>query len=112
MPLGATGNEPESQAWLRYVIHLRFASSRSGKIYLHTDLRIIIFRKSDADTATGHALTPYELRSFTHTPQNPKYSPRMTSSSFRSNLFERRDKKERRSHLAQLQLPAPEVGAS
>ena len=32
----------------------RVTSSKSGKIYLHTDVRMIIFRKSDLDTATEH----------------------------------------------------------
>ena len=32
----------------------RLASSKSGKIYLHTDVRMIIFRKSDLDTAADH----------------------------------------------------------
>lgn len=57
----------------------RFASSKSGKIYLHTDIRMIIFRKSDLDTATEHSAPPgkgYELRSFTTGPTNPKFSPR------------------------------------
>ncbi|VEN41513.1 unnamed protein product [Callosobruchus maculatus] len=63
--------------WLRYLIHLRFLSSKSGKIYLHTDIRMIIFRKSDMDTATAHGIDmSYELRSFTHIPANPKFSPR------------------------------------
>lgn len=55
----------------------RFASSKSGKIYLHTDIRMIIFRKSDLDTATDHNQGKgYELRSFTKGPTNPKFSPR------------------------------------
>jgi hypothetical protein len=65
------------QRWLRYLIHLRFASSRSGKIYLHTDIRMIIFRKSDLDTAADFAPGKgFELRSFTRGPSNPKFSPR------------------------------------
>lgn len=41
----------------------RFASSKSGKLYLHTDIRMIIFRKSDLDTATDHNNGKgYELR--------------------------------------------------
>ena len=32
----------------------RLASSKTGKIYLHTDVRMIIFRKSDLDTAADH----------------------------------------------------------
>merc|ERR1712113_822634 len=74
-------NDAELQKWLRYLVHLRFASSKSGKIYLHTDVRMIIFRKSDLDTATDHNTTPgklggFELRSFTNGPSNPKFSPR------------------------------------
>jgi len=74
-PVGA------SPKWLRYLIHLRFASSKSGKIYLHTDIRMIIFRKSDLDTAADHNISPgklggFELRSFTNGPTNPKFSPR------------------------------------
>ncbi|GLH11034.1 LOW QUALITY PROTEIN: Uncharacterized protein GBIM_15893 [Gryllus bimaculatus] len=65
------------QKHLRYLIHLRFSSSRSGRISLHTDIRMIIFRKSDLDTATAHGgELAYELRSFTHGPTNPKFSPR------------------------------------
>lgn len=69
---------PESsQKYLRYLIHLRFCSSKSGRISLHTDIRMIIFRKSDFDTATGHGMdSAYEMRSFTTGPTNPKFSPR------------------------------------
>ena len=82
MPLGESDTHPDAQKWLRYLINLRFATSRSGRMFLHTDLRIVIFRKSDADTAMGHNNnTPHELRSFTYTPQNPKYSPRFPKSS-------------------------------
>lgn len=77
MPSDATDSHQDSQKWLRYLIHLRFASSKSGKIYLHTDIRMIIFRKSDLDTATDHEQGKgFELRSFTHGPSNPKFSPR------------------------------------
>ncbi|KAJ8955886.1 hypothetical protein NQ318_005434 [Aromia moschata] len=63
--------------WLRYLIHLRFMSSKSNKIYLHSDIRMIIFRKCDMDTATAHGIDmSYELRSFTHMPTNPRFSPR------------------------------------
>ncbi|XP_040563298.1 atos homolog protein A [Lepeophtheirus salmonis] len=75
LPIDATDSEPHK--WLRYVIHLRFASSKSGKIYLHTDIRMIIFNKSDLDTATDFCQDrEFELRSYTRTPNNPKFSPR------------------------------------
>ncbi|XP_044008636.1 protein FAM214A [Aphidius gifuensis] len=62
---------------LRYLIHLRFMSGKSGRIYLHTDIRIIICRKSDVDTASDFGLEPQkELRSYIHGPTNPKFSPR------------------------------------
>ncbi|CAL1297104.1 unnamed protein product [Larinioides sclopetarius] len=75
MPSDASESEPDAQKWLRYLIHLRFMSSKSGRIYLHTDIRLIIFRKSDLDAATVHGQRPYELRTFTHGPSNPKFSP-------------------------------------
>ncbi|CAG9766500.1 unnamed protein product [Ceutorhynchus assimilis] len=63
--------------WLRFLIHVRFMSSKSGKIYLHSDIRMIIMRKSDMDTATAHDIERnYELRSFTQMPTNPRFSPR------------------------------------
>jgi len=77
MPSDETDSHKDAQKWLRYLIHLRLASSKSGKIYLHTDVRMIIFRKSDLDTAADHvAGKGFELRSFTRGPTNPKFSPR------------------------------------
>ncbi|XP_016143840.1 uncharacterized protein [Sinocyclocheilus grahami] len=50
-----------------------FQSSKSGKIYLHNDIRLLFSRKSiEVDTGI-----PYELKSFTEVPRNPKYSPRV-----------------------------------
>lgn len=58
---------------LCYLIHLRFQSSKSGKIYLHNDIRLLFSRKPiEVDTGI-----PYELKSFTEVPRNPKYSPRV-----------------------------------
>lgn len=66
--------------YLRYLIHLRFVSGKTGRIYLHTDIRMVIFRKADEDTATALGKQAdgetYELRSHTHGPINPKFSPR------------------------------------
>merc|ERR1712183_102847 len=73
MPADKTDSDPEDQKWLRYLIHLRVTSSKSGKIYLHTDVRMIIFRKSDLDTAADFTSSKgFELRSFTQGPSNPK----------------------------------------
>ncbi|CAG0917090.1 unnamed protein product [Notodromas monacha] len=78
MPVGASDQHTDAQKWLRYLIHLRFASTKSGHIYLHTDIRMIVFRKSDMDAAMLHKKggTAYELRSFTRGPLNPQFSPR------------------------------------
>lgn len=70
MPADSNSTEP---TFLRYLIHLRFASSRSGKVYLHTDIRLIFARdKFEFDPRVAN----YELRSFTEGPQNPKFSPK------------------------------------
>uniref|UniRef100_A0A8C0ALZ1 Atos homolog protein B n=1 Tax=Buteo japonicus TaxID=224669 RepID=A0A8C0ALZ1_9AVES len=51
---------------------LRFHSSKSGKIYLHDDIRLLFSRKSiEVDSGIS-----YELKSFTEIPRNPCYSPR------------------------------------
>ncbi|XP_010887773.2 protein FAM214B [Esox lucius] len=63
----------ERRKILCYLIHLRFQSSKSGKIYLHNDIRLLFSRKS-VEVDTG---IPYELKSFTEVPRNPKYSPRV-----------------------------------
>ncbi|KAL7879226.1 hypothetical protein AOLI_G00102000 [Acnodon oligacanthus] len=57
---------------LRYLIHLRFQSSKSGKIYLHRDIRLLFSRKS-MEVDSGAA---YELKSFTESPTDPPFSPR------------------------------------
>uniref|UniRef100_A0A0B8RRE6 Atos homolog protein B n=1 Tax=Philothamnus irregularis TaxID=1899461 RepID=A0A0B8RRE6_9SAUR len=57
---------------LCYLMHLRFHSSKSGKIYLHDNIRLLFSRKSiEMDSGI-----PYELKSFTELPRNPCYSPR------------------------------------
>ncbi|XP_028157008.1 protein FAM214A isoform X1 [Ostrinia furnacalis] len=56
MPAGADPPARYAHKWLRYLIHLRFMTSKSGKLYLHTDIRIIVSRKADLDTATAHSL--------------------------------------------------------
>ncbi|MBN3311198.1 F214B protein, partial [Amia calva] len=67
------GGATDRKRILCYLIHLRFQSSKSGKIYLHDDIRLLFSRKSiEVDTGI-----PYELKSFTEVPRNPKYSPRV-----------------------------------
>ncbi|KAM6201382.1 atos homolog protein A [Rhynchocyon petersi] len=63
---------PAEERLLRYLIHLRFQSSKSGKIYLHRDVRLLFSRKS-MEVDSGAA---YELKSYTESPTNPQFSPR------------------------------------
>ncbi|CAH8502325.1 unnamed protein product [Schistosoma rodhaini] len=66
----------ELPAYLRYLVHLRFHTTRSGKLYLHTDLRLIFSRdKFEFDPR----IATYELRSFIDAPSNPRYSPKKWS---------------------------------
>jgi len=65
----------------KFTLFCRFSSSKSGRVFLHSDVRMIIFRKSDQDTATAHSeeegdSAAHELRSFISGPTNPKFSPR------------------------------------
>uniref|UniRef100_A0A4W5PH74 Atos homolog protein A n=1 Tax=Hucho hucho TaxID=62062 RepID=A0A4W5PH74_9TELE len=57
---------------LRYLIHLRFQTSRSGKVYLRRDIRLLFSRKS-MEVDSGAA---YELKSYTESPADPAFSPR------------------------------------
>ncbi|XP_010607363.1 protein FAM214A isoform X2 [Fukomys damarensis] len=66
-----SARHPEERL-LRYLIHLRFQSSKSGKIYLHRDVRLLFSRKS-MEVDSGAA---YELKSYTESPTNPRFSPR------------------------------------
>uniref|UniRef100_A0A8C0GJR3 Atos homolog protein B n=1 Tax=Chelonoidis abingdonii TaxID=106734 RepID=A0A8C0GJR3_CHEAB len=69
VPVGEEGPWPLPQGVL---FALRFHSSKSGKIYLHDDIRLLFSRKSiEVDSGI-----PYELKSFTEMPRNPCYSPR------------------------------------
>uniref|UniRef100_A0A1A9WQQ3 DUF4210 domain-containing protein n=1 Tax=Glossina brevipalpis TaxID=37001 RepID=A0A1A9WQQ3_9MUSC len=65
---------------LRYSIHLRFQTSRSGRLMLHTDIRLLISRRTDCDTAAAHAKGiiegPNDFVTDTVMPANPKYSAR------------------------------------
>uniref|UniRef100_A0A8C9ZEQ5 Atos homolog protein A n=1 Tax=Sander lucioperca TaxID=283035 RepID=A0A8C9ZEQ5_SANLU len=68
-----TSRKPLGQGrTLRYLVHLRFQSSKSGKIYLHRDIRLLFSRKS-MEVDSGAA---YELQSTTESPIDPPFSPR------------------------------------
>ncbi|XP_017068793.1 uncharacterized protein LOC108106332 [Drosophila eugracilis] len=73
----------EQMKRLRYSIHLRFQTSRSGRLCLHTDIRLLISRRTDCDTAAAHAKgvleAPNELVTDTMMPAEPRYSARQES---------------------------------
>ena len=55
------------------IIFVRLHTSKTGKLYLHTDIRLIFSRDKfefDPTVAT------YELRSFVDPPPEPRYSPK------------------------------------
>lgn len=66
-------NSESLPVFLRYLIHLRFHTSKSGNLYLHTDIRLIFARDNfefDPRVAT------YQMRSFIEGPTNPRFSPK------------------------------------
>lgn len=58
----------------------RFQTTRSGRLSLHGDIRMLILRRTDCDTAAAHAKgtleSPSELKTVTIVPENPKFSLR------------------------------------
>ncbi|ELT91278.1 hypothetical protein CAPTEDRAFT_125275, partial [Capitella teleta] len=74
MPVkGGPSDNKNAPVFLRYLIHLRFTSNKSGKVYLHTDVRLIFARdKLEFDSRVAN----YELRAFTEGPVNPQFSPK------------------------------------
>ncbi|XP_052743092.1 protein FAM214A isoform X2 [Bicyclus anynana] len=80
MPAQAEPPQPHHMhKWLRYLIHLRFMTSKSGKLYLHTDIRILVSRKADLDTATAHSAL------FRPVPTNQSEDDAVASSSTNKN---------------------------
>lgn len=68
-------------SFLRYLIHLRFLSTKSGKIYLHRDIRVLILKKNEFDpgnlsqTPTYHWVTE-QITEITEQAASSKYSLR------------------------------------
>jgi len=68
-PLNA--NLTQLKSFLRYSIHLRFSTSKTGKLHLHTNIKLIFPRnKCEIDPR----LAKYEYKTFTEAPKNPRYS--------------------------------------
>ncbi|KAH9286873.1 Uncharacterized protein ECG_00224 [Echinococcus granulosus] len=59
--------------FLRYLVHLRFHTTKSNNLYLHTDIRLIFAR----DTFEfDPRVTTYRMHSFIDGPKNPRFSPK------------------------------------
>ncbi|CAG9802874.1 unnamed protein product [Chironomus riparius] len=74
----------EQMKHLRYVINLRFQTGRSNRLCLHTDIKLIISRRTEFDTAAAHAKnsleSPNDLKTIMITPDDPKFSSRIDKS--------------------------------
>ena len=76
IPVNASESEVNSSKWLRYLIHLKFVSSKSGRIYLHHEIKAVICQKSDLEAAAITSDEPFEVKSVIQTPFEPRYSSR------------------------------------
>ncbi|CAF4622440.1 unnamed protein product, partial [Rotaria sp. Silwood2] len=55
---------------LRYLAHIRFVTSQTGKLYMHSDIRLIFARnKLDYDERTGHGKPQLETTTDMPTPK-------------------------------------------
>lgn len=72
--------ESAQRSWLRYLIHIRLATDRRGRLYVHTDIRMLFSQKGDLEALNieleKESQQHYELLSFTEMPQKPRFSPR------------------------------------
>uniref|UniRef100_A0A915Q576 Atos-like conserved domain-containing protein n=1 Tax=Setaria digitata TaxID=48799 RepID=A0A915Q576_9BILA len=76
MPVGCT---QDVRSWLKHLIHLSLATDRRGRLYVHTDIKMLFSQKNELETLNfemGKDIIKYQLQSFTEMPRNPKYSPR------------------------------------
>ncbi|KAL3102173.1 hypothetical protein niasHS_003582 [Heterodera schachtii] len=88
---GGSTNVPNTKPCsnsLRFLIHLRLASDSSGKVYLHSDIRILfsnksndleglesIVEKSTNSVCSSNVFDTENLREMAQMPLTPKYSP-------------------------------------
>ncbi|EFO28396.1 hypothetical protein LOAG_00085 [Loa loa] len=78
MPVGCTCDDV-LRSWLKYLIHISLATDRRGRLYVHTDIKMLFSQKNELETLNfelGKDMIKYQLQSFTEMPRNPKYSPR------------------------------------
>uniref|UniRef100_A0A5K3FFA7 DUF4210 domain-containing protein n=1 Tax=Mesocestoides corti TaxID=53468 RepID=A0A5K3FFA7_MESCO len=72
LPAVGTGGE-SLPVFLRYLVHLRFHTTKSSNLYLHTDIRLIFARNT---FEFDPRVAAYRMRSFLDGPTNPRFSPK------------------------------------
>lgn len=68
-----------NRSWLRYLIHLKLATDRRCRVFIHSDIRMLFSQKSDLDglnVELEKSEDRFQLRAFTEMPQKPRFSPR------------------------------------
>ena len=75
-PADRVESEERSSKWLRNLIHLTFVSSKSGRIYLHKEMKLLILQKCDLEAAAVTSDEPFVVKTVTQLPFEPRYSPR------------------------------------
>jgi len=66
--------EEVKRSWLRYLIHFRLITDRHGRLYIHTDIRMLFSNKDDLDVQNLASGKEFQLVTKTESPQEPKYS--------------------------------------
>lgn len=68
-----------AQSLIKKSLYRRFQTSKSGRLSLHSDVKIIVMQKTEQDTAQAIAMNSiesYDLKKLIVIPQ-PKYSQRI-----------------------------------
>lgn len=65
------------------MLFFRFLTSKSGKVYLHTDIRIIVSRKADLDTAAAHSLSSALITNGNNNDDNKNRRRKVETGTFR-----------------------------
>jgi hypothetical protein len=65
--------EDEVKKYLRYLMHIRLATDKRGRLFMHTDLRMLFANKNDTDAFIADEKT--EAMRFSVEMERPKYSP-------------------------------------
>lgn len=66
---------------LNDLFRFRFQTGQSSRLYLHTEIKLLISRRTEFDTAQAHAKnsleSPNDLKTLLIQPDSPKFSSRI-----------------------------------